>query len=500
MFAIAWRHISDLIGLALILGLAARVAVAAPPAGGELESLARVPDFASARASSCADDWRNVNMDARPVAPGQTLVLGELEGPGVIRHFWTTMAPGELGAPRLLVLRMYWDGETSPSVQSPLGDFFAVGHGLDAPLVSGPVVNGSDGRARNCYWSMPFRKSARVTVTNEGAKPVAGFFWQIDWRREQDLPADAAYFHAMYRQEKPAAPGRNYPIADIAGAGKFVGTVLSVRQSTIGWWGEGDDFFFIDGEAEPRLRGTGSEDYFCDAWGLRPFASPYFGTTVMDPPGRLARTTAYRWHVADPVAFRRSLRVEIEHKGPVFDAAGLSVSPYGERDDDYASVAFWYQTEPHKAFPPLPPARERLDFDPAAVIEAEGLLDKATAGQGTLSRLEGPWSGGAELAWFADKPGAELSIPLRVQTDGVCRIVLHLTHSWDYGIFQPELDGQPLGEPLDLYRETFVSREHSMPATALSAGPHRLTMRNTGKNPHSANYGLGWDCLLIEKE
>ena len=237
--------------------------------GNPLDGLERLKNFESRRASSCAPDWRAGNGDARPIKPGDTLTIGEMKGPGVITHIWFTIAHEAKFYSRLMTLRMYWDGEQNPSVECPIGDFFGIGHGVDQPFMSLPLRVTSDGRARNCYWPMPFRKSARITVTNESDKPCRALYYYIDWQKHASLPRDTAYFHAMYRQEHPCVMGRNYLLADIVGRGHYVGTIQSVYHSSPGWYGEGDDFFFIDGEKEPTLRGTGTEDYFCDAWGFK---------------------------------------------------------------------------------------------------------------------------------------------------------------------------------------------------------------------------------------
>ena len=233
-----------------------------------LLGLEQLKDFETMRASSSDKNWKSGNGDARPIAPGDTLTLAELEGPGTIVHIWFTIAHDAQFYSRLLTLRMYWDGETNPSVECPVGDFFGIGHGVDKSFASIPIRVSSDGRGRNCYWPMPFKKSARITVTNESDKRCHAVYFYIDWQKQEPL-RDAAYFHAMYRQEHPCVMGRNYLLADIAGRGHYVGTLQSVYHVSPGWYGEGDDFFFIDGAQEPRLRGTGTEDYFCDGWGFR---------------------------------------------------------------------------------------------------------------------------------------------------------------------------------------------------------------------------------------
>jgi hypothetical protein len=337
--------------------------------GNPLNGLELLKHFEARRASSSDPDWRNGNADSRPIPPGQTLTLAELEGPGKIVHFWCTIAHTAPFYSRLLTLRIYWDGEEHPSVECPIGDFFGIGHGVDQPFVSLPIKVSSEGRARNCYWPMPFRKSARVTVSNDSDQWCNAFYYYVDWQKLPSLPAESAYFHAMYRQEFPCVMGRNYLIADLEGRGHYVGTIQSVYHSSPGWYGEGDDFFFIDGEPEPSLRGTGTEDYFCDAWGFRQQDGPYYGTPLWEGFNTGDRGTAYRFHIVDPVPFTKSLRVEIEHKGSQSFPDGGGTG-FIERDDLMSSVAFWYQIEPHKPWPPLPSGKARLPFRDEPLVVA----------------------------------------------------------------------------------------------------------------------------------
>ena len=467
------------------------------PLGNPLNGLAQLRSGEAMRASSSDANWLNGNADARPIAPGATLTLADLEGPGVINHFWNTIAATDRGYSRLLVLRMYWDGEEHPSVECPIGDFFGIGHGLDQPYQSLPIAVSSEGRARNCYWPMPFRKSAKITVTNEGHGPVNAFYYYLDWEKLPGLPHGAAYFHAMYRQEFPTVMGRNYLIADIAGRGHYVGTVLSVRQHLASWWGEGDDFWFIDGEKEPRLRGTGSEDYFCDAWGLRPMFNPHYGAPVMQGYDELAKTTVYRWHIADPVPFRKSLRLEIEHKGVTFKPDGQVQSGFEERADDFSSVAFWYQTEPHQAYPEMPKGYARLNVDWTKLVEAETLLDAAKATAGPLLVQDGVGGGKGQLFWTPAEENQSLDITIETAQEAEYELILVLTGSWDYGIFQVLIDGHPLGKPIDLYSASINNREHTFAAGTLTPVKHTLSFVNQGKNPASKGVFLGFDSFLL---
>jgi hypothetical protein len=324
--------------------------------GGGLGDLWRLQPGVSRRASTSAEPWTEANNDAWSIPPGETVVLADLKGPGMITHLWNTISSEEPFYARLLVLRIYWDGEAHPSVEAPVGDFFGVGHGLDIPFDSLPVRVTSGGKARNCYWRMPFGESARITVTNEGWL-TGSIYSYVDWVQLTDLPPGTPYFHAMYRQEHPALMGQRYLLADITGRGHYVGTLLNIRARYDAWYGEGDDFFFIDGDEAPTLKGTGTEDYFGDAWGFREQHGPFYGATKVQM-YEGGYNSFYRWHIADPIIFRKSLRAEIEHTG--FPGNG---EDYQERDDDFSSVAYWYQQEPHVPWPDIPKGYGRLFYD-----------------------------------------------------------------------------------------------------------------------------------------
>lgn len=327
------------------------------PAGGApgraegqdlLGRLGERQNFTSHRISSY--DRTGGNRDSLTIEPGKTVELAAIRGPAAVDHIWTTIA-AEPFYGRKIVLRVYWDGEEAPSVEAPIGDFFGVGHGLNRNLSSLPIADSSAGRARNCYWYMPFRWSCRITATNEGTAAVDAFYYYIDYRGLPDLKPDAPYFHAQYRQEFPCEPGHNYLLLDAVGTGHFVGSTLSVLQRAMGWWGEGDDMIYVDGETEPSLHGTGSEDYYSDAWGMREGANLFYGCPLQEEDFQAgSKASVYRFHIPDPVAFKKSIRVTIEH------------GHANDRADDYSSVAFWYQTEPHVPFPLLPPADRRLPF------------------------------------------------------------------------------------------------------------------------------------------
>ena len=283
----------------------------------------------------------------------QTFTLAEIHGPGAIQHIWMTPT----GTFRYSIIRIYWDGEKEPSVETPVGDFFACGWGKYAQLNSLAVcVN--PGSAFNCYWEMPFRKSCRITFENIDDNPMT-LYYQIDYTLT-DVSKDAGYFHAQFRRVNPLPYNNVYTILDnVKGWGQYVGTYLAWGVHNNGWWGEGEIKFFIDGDQQfPTICGTGTEDYFCGSYNFdnqgkyQEFSTPYTGLAqVIRPDGRYSsqqRFSLYRWHIMDPVRFEKDLKVTIQALG------WRSGGRYLPLQDDISSTAFWYQTEPHAAFPKLP--------------------------------------------------------------------------------------------------------------------------------------------------
>ncbi len=451
---------------------------------GLLDDLTTVKNEVSHRASSSGEPWTESNGDARPIEPGQTLVLGDLEGPGEIRHIWFTVAAQDDYYPASMVFRIYYDDRKEPAVESPLGDFFGVGNGLKKAYASLPVEISSDGRAFNCFWRMPFGKKARLTMTNESDKPVRALFYYIDWVSLPALPHGTAYFHAQYRQEKPCQSGPNYLLLDTEGSGHYVGTVLSVFHAERSWFGEGDDFFFIDGAKEPQLKGTGTEDYFCDAWGFRQFQHLNHGVTIWEGDEAGDRGTAYRWHIQDPIRFSKSLRVEIEHKGARLNPDGSVVSGFIERADDYSSVAFWYQTGEPKRFAPLPPLAQR--WRKIISIGAEDSMNAISHSQGMLTFQEGPnWNGGKQILFIPTGDGATLSLPFEIKDPIKAVMRLFLTKSYDYGIYEITLDDQKPLSPVDLYSPFVDKTDIVLLKGEIPAGKHTLKFKGVGTNPES---------------
>ena len=484
------------LGLITILFTPAAVALAQLDFGNPLNGLDTLKDFQSMRASSTDPNWQNGNRDSRPIAPGQTLTLADLKGPGRIVHFWNTISDKEPYYSRLLSLRIYWDGETNPSVQCPIGDFFGVGNGIDQAFNSSPVSVSSNGRGRNCYWPMPFRKSARITVTNDGKQRCENFYYQIDWQKLGSLPRQTAYFHAMYRQEYPCVMGRNYLIADIQGRGQYVGTVLSVCLASPRWFGEGNDYFFIDGENEPGLRGTGTEDYFCEGWGFSPGSQPFYGASYWegdagDPVGNVG--SFYRWHIPDPVSFKKSLCVEIQHKGAQTFPDGTRTG-FTERDDLFSSAAFWYQVEPHKPFPDLPPGPDRLPLRDVVLITsaaAKSAHSNPPVGVQHFGNVTQFWQ-----VWLRpEDTNGWMEIPFQTTQALDSDLVLKTVHTWNGGIYRVLLDGKQLAQ-LDFCAGDTVPATDKLGMVHLEAGAHVLRFECAGKSSESMGYALGFGSLI----
>lgn len=302
------------------------------------------------------------------IKAGTTFTLGEIAGPGCIQQIWMTPT----GNWRHSILRVYWDDEATPSVECPVGDFFACGWGKYAQ-VNSLAVGVNPGSAFNCYWQMPFRRKARVTMENIGASDMT-LYYQINYVLTQ-VPEDAAYFHAQFRRVNPLPEKEVYTILDgVRGRGHYVGTYMAWEARSPGWWGEGEIKFYLDGDREwPTICGTGTEDYFCGSYNFEnretkkyaTFSGPYAGLAQVLPPDTAyvppQRFSLYRWHIVDPVRFEKDLRVTIQALG----WKKTKERTYLPLQDDIASVAFWYQGEPHAVYPPLP-GREALAIKPLA--------------------------------------------------------------------------------------------------------------------------------------
>ncbi len=440
------------------------------------------------------------NNDSKRLNPGKSLTLLEADGPGMVTHFWITIADSEYGWPRLLRLQVYYDGAKSPSVDVPLGDFFATGHGREKDVNSLMVRNTSQGRAKNSYWQMPYLKHIKVTLNNEGERPAAMTYWQVDYRKYKSLPKDVLYFHALYRQELPAISGRNYQLLSTKGRGKYVGTVLNVITNEDQWFGEGDEYFYVDGEKEASLSGTGTEDFFSDAWGLQEQQSMYTGTTAAGGFTMGDRVSAYKWQIPDPIPFEKSLVAEIEHAGWTNKPDGSVHGSFDERPDDFSSVAFWYQTPFRTDLPALPVGRARLPFGNATVIDTETLLPRVKTDQGSAEVQKGVFWEQNIIFFQAKAQGASITIPFDVLEAARYEVMPTLISSYDYGTYTAELDGKPVGGSMNLYAtDVLMPQGYPLGRFDLSKGEHTLKFTCKGKSGQSAGNYFGIHQLVLSK-
>lgn len=492
--------------LALSAALAAETAEMGSYSAGLLANMPKLKNFEAARESSY--DPTGGNADGRhdwPVAPGETRTIAEIEGAGIITHIWMTVASYDERHYKNIVLRMYWDGEEHPSVEVPYGDFFGLGNNEYYQYTSLPIQIGND-RGMNCYWHMPFSNGAKITVTNDGPSNIAALYYYVDYQVHKSVPEDMGRFHAQYRQQYPASLNENYVLLEGKGRGHYVGCNLSVHLRAGWWWGEGDDMIYVDGDEHPTVHGTGAEDYFCGAWcygdsGPKSFSNPYFGAPLIKGGHtRGALWNVYRYHLEDPIPFSESIRVTIE--------SGHN----NDRADDYSSVAYWYQTEPHAPFPPLPEPDERMfpeataytEEPYAGIVESErwaklfqnenavvqSMLDQGNLwsfGEQLLLRPQGPESFSAELPLFPTDAG---TYPFDV----------YYTAGPDYGRCELLLNGEKLCA-WDGYNAEGIVRKHLASPNPLVIKPDTnvLEIRVTGKHSEAGGYLAGMDCIRVKQ-
>jgi len=490
--------------------------------------LATIKTGRSKAVSSHAPAFSNADR-LQYIKPGETAELANIKGPAVINHIWLTfnearpnwLEAGGSANPAEIVLRIYWDEATEPAVESPLGDFFAAGFGIRNEIISIPViVEGGDGY--NCYWTMPFHKSARITATNEGDKNVRSFYYQIDYSEVGKLPRNTAYFCAQYRQEYPEKTGDDYLILDAEGKGHYIGTVMSVRSRSPYWFGEGDAKFYIDGEEEPSIWGTGTEDYFLCAWGFNKSMTPFFGCPYksMDSEEDLGvKFTMYRWHINDPVRFNESLKFKIEHNGWISadETETGKVDGHVEREDDMATVAFWYQIGQPKRFTSLPPYPERILPNLDIVFEGKGMMKTLRHSPGEVALQRGyDWTGDGQILFKPSGSKAWLESDIYIDKEESRGLIIRMTHSYDYGKYRIFIDGVPIPnvpmtidmdfnapaenvKNIDLYSQDIIVKDYYLGSTTLKKGKHTVRFEQTGKNDNSTGNYLGFDSFRLRE-
>ena len=443
-------------------------------------------------------NWDNFN-----VPPGATHVLMDAQGPGVITHIWITfLGPEPQGWAtkgsadhQELMLRMYWDGDPRPAVEAPVGDFFANCFGQRAEVVSVPVVvEGAD--SYNAFWRMPFRKSARIEIENQSAKPLSLLYYNIDWIKLDKLAKDTPYFYAQYRQEYPARKGQDYVLLETQGKGHFVGAVLGVRMRSPAWFGEGDEKIYIDGETKPSIWGTGTEDYFLSAWGLEKTSTPYFGVPFFDYRTIGGHVSSYRWHVHDPIVFNTGIKVTMEHMGWMSEDENpeYKATSWNEREDDYASVAFWYQTGTPTFAERAPGAGERrLPNLARAVMSAWDPAMSRRHGEGEIAKGADEATGEDILVYRpVRQAGAWLEFPIEVAAKEPLRLEIGARRSPDGGLYQAFLDGVKIGRPLNFHAAADAAGT-VFPLLDFwpEPGRHVLRLECVGKSGRSMGFACG---------
>jgi hypothetical protein len=442
-------------------------------------------------------DRKHMNGDARRVEPGQTLTLFTHQGTGVVHRFWVTIAPREdIGVLSQAIIRMYWDDDANPSVECPIGAFFGVGFGEQKDFISMPLDETSGGY--NCYWPMPFHKSARWTLTNGSGTRIDAFYYNIDYTALDSMPADTREFHAQFRRENPTTTGKNYTILDTQGTGHYVGTALFMAGKALGFL-EGNEMAYIDGETTPSIEGTGTEDYFSSGWyfdrGI--YSAPYHGVIIKDE--TRSRVSAYRWHIEDAIPFRKSIRFTIEH------GTGNHVTA------DYSSVACYYMAGPSPAPHPLPTDLLPSNMPPMTsyvipgAVEAETLKDSAKVSAGGMWIQDmgnweygEAWSGRACLFWDPGQAGARMDLAVPCAASGKYVVVARLASGPDIGTVHVSVGGAPAGDVLDLYAPAMTPREVTLGTFEAKGGTLPVSFVVTGKNPLSVGVRLAVDAFILK--
>lgn len=458
-------------------------------------SLGALPELKNSKMlQRSSNDTSGGNADFVPIAVGETKVLAEIEGAGIITRIWITVGADDKYFLRRLLLRMYWDGEMDPSVRCPIGDFFGNGfqytHWLSVPL-------GMSSGGYYCYFPMPFSDGARLEVVNESGKKVNSFYYQIDYQKLDNLDnGTIGRFHAQWRREHRTPRGQNYVVLDAEGKGQYVGTILSMqgyRDKDISYL-EGDEFVYVDGEDVPSIRGTGTEDYFTSGWYFNRgiYSAPLHGLIQKDDTLH-SRVVAYRFHFGDQIPFRDKISFTIEHG---HDNQWIA---------DFSSVAFWYQLEPHKPFEPVPPPARRIPLRvavPEECVEAESLIPTAGAVKGALSTLNMSdygvdWSGDEQLLFTSAERGSNFTLNVPVREADMYTIGAYITKDTSSGKTEIWISGKKVAEFDAFNTET-------LPGGLIECEPVRaldstvsVTFKVVSKNPNSAGYNLGIDALVL---
>jgi len=444
-----------------------------------------------------SNDTSGGNADFVPIGIGQTKVLADIQGAGVIARIWVTIGAEDKYFLRTLLVRMYWDGEANPSVECPVGDFF--GNGFQyTQWTSLPLGMSSGGYY--CYFPMPFSNGARIEIVNESGLKVNSFYYHIDYHNLDSLKdPNVGRFHAQWRREPRTDPKKNYLVLDAEGKGQYVGTLLEMqgyREKQL-WFLEGDEFVYVDGEEKPSIKGTGTEDYFTSGWYFSKgtYSAPLHGLILKDDT-LWSRVVAYRFHLGDQIPFGKSIRFTIEH------------GHGNEELADYSSVGFWYQAEPHKPFEPILTAARRIPLRvvvPEGAVEAEGLIANAEASGGKLevqdmSTLGVDWSNDKQLLFRSSDANGYFTVRIPVKEPDKYTISAYITKDSVYGKMEAWINGKKVGEFDGYSKETLPGGKTTFDKVRLTDSAVAITFKATGKDPLSKGFYVGLDAFTLSPD
>jgi hypothetical protein len=435
-------------------------------------------------------DTTGGNNDFIAVAPGATAVIADVKGPGVIVNMWVTIASPDKYFLRRILLRMYWDGEKSPSVEVPVGDFF--GTGFQYKHYVTPFLGMSSG-GYYCYFPMPFNSSARVEVVNQTGQEINSLYYHVDYQKlSHPLEPEVAYFHASWRREPRTDPNKPYLVLSAEGKGHLVGVNMNMQSYDNDMqYLEGDELVYVDGEKKPSVSGTGTEDYFNSGWYFNKgeFSAPYHGLILKDD--SLERIAAYRFHIQDAIPFNTSLRFAIEHGDQNAEIA------------DYSSTAYWYQKEPHAPFPQMISAGSRIPLRvvvPNGAFEAEALHPSGTELKAVVEDMTpfgAEWSSGRQLKVIGEKAGDGflLSLPVEEETYDVS---VFSTRGPDYGRIAISPEGGDAVMFDEYSSEIIPGGKVVLKGVRAVSGTLKFRFAVDGKNPKSVGYAIGLDAFLLQ--
>ncbi len=454
-------------------------------------SPSRLPNLKNSRLIQISSfDRTGGNADFVPIPVGGTALLADIQGPGVVVQFWVTIGAKDKYFLRRILLRMYWDGEDNPSVEVPIGDFF--GTGFQYKHFVTPYIGMSSGGYYS-YFPMPFQKSARIEVVNQTGAEVNSFYYHIDYQKlDRPLEQDVAYFHSLWHRDVRTKEKSNYVVLDAQGQGHFVGLNMSM-QSYDGGLGylEGDEMVYVDGEAQPSMYGTGTEDYFISGWYFNrgEFAAPYHGLILKDD--SLGRIAAYRFQVNDAVPFKKSIRFTIEHGHANSEAA------------DYSSTAYWYQKEPHKKFDPPLPAGMRIPLRvavPNRAIEAESLKPNEVVIPSVVEDMTtfgADWGNGSQLKILTRTEGESFTFNLPA-LEPRYDVSVYFTKGPTYGDVTIFNGTQKIGELKGYSSAPEPGGKLLVQNVRLQGNSIPLRLVVSGKDQKSTGYEVGLDAFVLE--